>query len=251
MKDAMMRYAAAMLAIGLAFGSSACVVMLDDEGESQCESSSTHEDGGERYANWGWHDDSECSTVDFGDDDESWHDWDNNDADAGGGGGDQGGTNGGDDGQGGGGTDGDVGGGGGDDGGGTDGDDGQGGGTNGGDGGGYDGGGTNGGGGDEDCPVEGKVCGEDGETYESACDASRAHVRVASEGPCLPPCSVDLDCADGSLCEAGSCHEVTCPDLAEDDHSQEVCADDGFTYQTECEARMARLSVAHEGCCVE
>lgn len=221
MKDAMMRYAAGVLAIGLTFGSSACVVFVDGEEDGAgCESTSTHEgDDGDRYANWGWHGD-DCPPIDWGDDDD-WHDWDNNDSDAGGGddhGGDGDGSGGGDQG--------------------------------GGDGGGDGQGGADGGGG-EDCPETGEVCGEDGQTYETACEASRAHVRVVSSGPCLPPCAEDLDCADGSLCEAGSCHEVTCPELAEDDHSQEVCAEDGFTYQTECEARMARLGVAHEGCCVE
>ena len=36
----------------------------------------------------------------------------------------------------------------------------------------------------QDCPKPGQVCGEDGMTYASRCDASRAKVLIASEGAC-------------------------------------------------------------------
>lgn len=98
--------------------------------------------------------------------------------------------------------------------------------------------------------VTSPVCGEDGNTYDNACEAKAAHQDVIHDGSCVPECTKDADCGAGDLCnEQGSCEVARCPNLASDDTSQEVCAEDGFTYQTQCHARLSRLAVIHEGCC--
>ncbi len=101
--------------------------------------------------------------------------------------------------------------------------------------------------------IDAPVCGVDGNTYPNACDANAHHVAVDYDGECAPACNVDADCEDAThLCNgAGRCEEASCPVLAPDDISQEVCAGDGFTYQTACQARLARQTIVHEGCCVE
>ena len=102
------------------------------------------------------------------------------------------------------------------------------------------------------CADPDAVCGQDGVTYESSCEASRKKVRVAHKGACPVACIEDAECAQGELCvQGGVCQAVACPVLAEDDISQEVCASDGFTYKSACDARQARLSIAHQGCCVD
>lgn len=104
----------------------------------------------------------------------------------------------------------------------------------------------------KNCPeVYEPVCGEDGNTYDNACAAQVQHVRVKSQGACAPPCSKDADCGGGELCEAQACVPANCPKLDPKDTSQEVCAANGFTYQTTCHARLARVDVVHQGCCVE
>lgn len=96
------------------------------------------------------------------------------------------------------------------------------------------------------------VCGVDGNTYSNACDAGAHHVAVDYDGECAPACNVDADCPAADLCNAaGRCEAANCPQLPANDISQEVCAIDGFTYQTRCHARLARQRVVHEGCCVE
>lgn len=102
-----------------------------------------------------------------------------------------------------------------------------------------------------DCPQAIEVCGEDGVTYPSPCDASRAKVHVAYDGACGQLCAIDAECDEQSICgERGICEVASCPALAADDHSQEVCGADGFTYQSECEARLLRVEILHQGCCI-
>jgi hypothetical protein len=95
------------------------------------------------------------------------------------------------------------------------------------------------------------VCGADGQTYGNACEAGAHHVAVSYDGECAPACQVDADCDLGSVCEGGRCEAANCPTVAEDDYSQEVCGEDGFTYASSCIARADHISIAHEGCCVE
>ncbi|GEM_PF-6851440 len=95
------------------------------------------------------------------------------------------------------------------------------------------------------------VCGADGQTYGNACEAGAHHVAVSYAGECAPACQVDTDCDLGNVCEGGRCEAANCPTVAEDDFSQEVCGEDGFTYASSCIARADHISIAHQGCCVE
>lgn len=95
------------------------------------------------------------------------------------------------------------------------------------------------------------VCGSDGVTYPNQCEASAHHIGVSAQGECAPACSLDVECGASEICEQGSCVLANCDEVAPDDHSLEVCGVDGFTYASECIARRAHITVAHQGCCVE
>jgi hypothetical protein len=59
-------------------------------------------------------------------------------------------------------------------------------------------------------------------------------------------CKKDSDCRPGSLCLAGTCQAVECPDIY-----LPVCGVDGKTYSNACFAHRAHVAIAHEGECGE
>lgn len=109
------------------------------------------------------------------------------------------------------------------------------------------------------------VCGCDGVTYGNACGASAAGVSIASEGECLPAggggdCGglLGLSCADGEFCNfapdafCGAADQTgTCEPLPQacDAILDPVCGCDDQTYDSDCAANLAGVSVASEGEC--
>jgi hypothetical protein len=104
------------------------------------------------------------------------------------------------------------------------------------------------------------VCGIDGGTYPSDCEAGCAGVQIDHWGPCLgdddPPgdgCDDDDECASFEFCDTG----VTCggpgkctirPDLCTRQYDP-VCGCDGETYANSCIANASGVSVAAPGEC--
>ena len=104
-------------------------------------------------------------------------------------------------------------------------------------------------------PLEGFVCGEDGQTY-SVEDAARGEHDVAHRGRCDEPmhCGAPEDCFVGDACMPGTdaywCipgpTRCNCPGVFEP-----VCGGDGRNYINVCEASCAGVGVRHEGYCEE
>jgi hypothetical protein len=99
--------------------------------------------------------------------------------------------------------------------------------------------------------AETPVCGCDGKTYASHCEAQRAHISVAAAGACACGGLNDAQCASGYFCNitAGMCDVVgaagTCalpPTTCDADFSP-VCGCNGVTYNNACEAAKARVSI--------
>lgn len=102
-----------------------------------------------------------------------------------------------------------------------------------------------------DCPaVFDPVCGCDGVTYDSECDAELLGVRIESPGPC--PCTDNSDCAEldycaGETCEGdGTCElrPTICPLIF-----QPVCGCDSVTHGNSCDAAANGVRVDFDGPC--
>lgn len=114
-------------------------------------------------------------------------------------------------------------------------------------------------------PRAGPVCGCDGQSYPSRCEAIALGVTVRAEGSCAPigtevpcasfagaSCGPDAYCrfALGAYCGAagvlGTCEPRP---LGCDDSIRAVCGCDGRTYDGACHASMVGVSVAYLGPC--
>ncbi|HSN82196.1 MAG TPA: hypothetical protein VLS88_06430 [Polyangiales bacterium] len=99
-------------------------------------------------------------------------------------------------------------------------------------------------------PIEGFVCGTDGNTY-SVEEAAREEHEVAHRGRCDEPmqCDSEMECFVGDEC-VGWCvpgpTSCNCPGVFEP-----VCGGDGRNYINACEASCAGAGVRHEGYCQE
>jgi hypothetical protein len=101
------------------------------------------------------------------------------------------------------------------------------------------------------------VCGCDGKTYISSCDAARNGINISHKGTCEPlaSCSDKSDCGyDFLYCSRpdGQCGgEGTCKAVPNMCLLQPVCGCDGNTYRTECDAIRDGADIAYRGPCLK
>jgi len=99
--------------------------------------------------------------------------------------------------------------------------------------------------GDCDMPDSTEVCGEDGVTYLTPCDASRAKTRVAHDGACGPACAASAECGIYETCgDFGRCEPMSCTE-----EYVPVCGVDGITYSNACDAEAHHVAVDYTGEC--
>jgi hypothetical protein len=104
----------------------------------------------------------------------------------------------------------------------------------------------------------GSVCGCDGRTYGSQCEASKLGMSVATSGACEPApstCKQNIDCGSGNYCDRGAkCYDVpegVCRPMPTgcSKDLKPVCSCDMKEYSNACEAARAGASVATNGEC--
>ncbi len=67
------------------------------------------------------------------------------------------------------------------------------------------------------------VCGCDGVTYESQCDALRHGATILARGACAAECEMDSGCQGGAMCVNGNCESGTRCELTSDCAENFVC----------------------------
>ncbi len=94
------------------------------------------------------------------------------------------------------------------------------------------------------------VCGCDGVTYDNACEASKAGIRIAAEDECV--CGTNDDCNPTDYCDGESCDgSGTCEPKPTDCPAvfDPVCGCDEVTYDSECIAESLGVRIASTGPC--
>ena len=102
---------------------------------------------------------------------------------------------------------------------------------------------------EDDCPPgSAPVCGVDGRTYRTACNAECRGIDVESRGMCAPiGCSDAQPCPDNQDCDNGRCVDRTCECP---DSRAPVCDTTGRTHANECQMRCAGAELDYPRPCI-